>query len=332
MPDDKIDQLRMAALRRYDILDTPPEEAYDRLTRIVAAALRVPIAAFSLIDDRRQWFKARIGLTESETARNTSFCAHTMMSAEAMVVRDATKDVRFNNNPMVIDHPNIRFYVGYPVFNEEGMPLGALCAIDTKPRNVSALELGLLKDLAALVTEQLELRRLASVDGLTGLLQRKPFLASAQRELNLPGRSKAPNSALMIDADHFKAINDDHGHDVGDHVLKTLADTLKSGLRFADILGRLGGEEFGVLLPDTDLAGAVDVADRLRDLVAELKIKSPTGAVPVTISIGAAQGITGEDIASLLHRADSALLKAKRSGRNKTVAALSDRFSHTHYG
>lgn len=319
MPNDDLEQLRLAALRRYDILDTPPEETFDRLTRIVAAALRVPIAAVSLVDDHRQWFKARIGLTVAETARSASFCAHTMMGAGAMVVRDATKDVRFNANPLVVGDPNIRFYAGYPVFTEDGMPLGALCAIDTTPRDVSALELGLLKDLAALVTEQLELRRLASIDSLTGLLRRKTFLDFADRELMLASRSKVPNSALMIDADHFKAINDHHGHDVGDQVLRTLADTLKAGLRSTDILGRLGGEEFGVLLPGTDLAGSLEVAERLRGLVARLDIRSPSAAVPITISIGATQGAIGESIACLLSRADNALLQAKRTGRNRIV-------------
>ncbi len=319
LPSDEIEQLRLEALRRYDILDTPPEETFDRLTRIVAAALRVPIAAVSLVDDHRQWFKARIGLTLSETARSASFCAHTMLGAGAMVVRDATMDERFVTNPLVTGDPNIRFYAGFPVFSADGLPLGALCAIDTTPRDMNALELGLLADLAAMVTEQLELRRLASVDGLTGLLRRKTFLDFADRELMLASRSKMPNCALMIDADHFKAINDHHGHDVGDKVLKTLADTLKAGLRSTDILGRIGGEEFGVLLPATDLAGSLEVAERLRGLVAGLEIRTPSAAVPITISIGATQGASGEDIASLLHRADSALLKAKRSGRNKIV-------------
>lgn len=241
------------------------------------------------------------------------------MGDGVMVVQDATKDTRFNSNPLVTGDPNIRFYAGYPVFTEDGMPLGALCAIDTTPRDISALELGLLKDLAELVTEQLELRRLASVDGLTGLLRRRTFLDFADRELMLACRSKMPNSALMIDADHFKAINDHHGHNVGDQVLKTLAGTLKAGLRSTDILGRLGGEEFGVLLPATDLAGSLEVAERLRSLVAGLEIRTPSGAVPVTISIGATQAATGEDIATLLHRADGALFKAKRTGRNRIV-------------
>lgn len=311
------EDLRLQVLRRYDILDTAPEETFDRLTRIVAAALRVPIAAVSLVDDHRQWFKSRIGLAVTETPRSASFCAHTMLEDGAMVVTDARQDLRFSGSPLVVGEPHIRFYAGYPVVSSDGVALGAVCAIDTAPRDISEQELGLLKDLAALVNEQLELRHLASIDGLTGALRRKTFLDMCERELLLGRRSKSPSSCLMIDADHFKSINDKYGHDIGDQVLKALVDTLKSGLRVTDIVGRLGGEEFGIFLPNTDLAGCVDVAERLRGMVEGLAIAP--ALVPVTISMGAAEATNGEELLSVFQRADTALLNAKRSGRNRIV-------------
>ncbi|EKS34447.1 sensor domain-containing diguanylate cyclase [Afipia broomeae] len=318
MSSDTNEDLRLQALRRYDILDTAPEETFDRITRIVAAALRVPMAAVSLVDDHRQWFKSRIGLAATETPRSSSFCAHTILANGAMVVTDTTQDLRFNGNPLVLGDPHIRFYAGYPVVSSDGVPLGAVCAIDTSPRDISPQELGLLKDLAALVNEQLELRLLASIDGLTGALRRKTFLNMCERELLLGRRGKTPSSCLMIDADHFKAINDQYGHDVGDQVLKALVDTFKAGLRATDIVGRLGGEEFGIFLPSTDLAGCVEVAERLRGMVESLEIT--TANLSVTVSIGAAEAAaTGEDILGLLHRADTALLKAKRTGRNRII-------------
>lgn len=317
MSSDTNEELRLQALRRYEILDTAPEETFDRLTRIVAAALKVPIAAISLVDDHRQWFKSRIGLATTETRRSTSFCAHTMLGSGAMVVSDATQDLRFNGNPLVVGDPHIRFYAGYPIVSADGLPLGAVCAIDTAPRDISPQELGLLKDLAALVNEQLELRHLASIDGLTGALRRRTFIDMCDRELLLARRNKVSSSCLMIDADHFKVINDQHGHDVGDQVLEALVATLKAGLRATDIVGRLGGEEFGIFLPGTDLNGCVEVAERLRHMVESLTIS--TARVAVTISIGAAQASMGEDVLSLLHRADTALLKAKRMGRNRIV-------------
>lgn len=322
MDNDDFEDRRLRALRDYAIMDTAPEEPFDRITRIVAAALKVPMAAVTLVDDHRQWFKARIGLVASETPRSESFCAQTMMGADAMVISDATQDPRFEKNALVLGDPHIRFYAGYPVVSADGMPMGAVCAIDTAPRTAEPRELELLKDLAALAGEQLELRLRASLDGLTGVLRRNTFLDMASRELLLARRSKAPTSCLMVDVDHFKPINDAHGHEVGDDVLKTLVRTLKNGLRSTDLIGRLGGEEFGILLPGTDRDGAAEVAERIRNAVAGLKIMASCMRVDVTVSIGVAQGPTSlVDIGVLLDQADKALFSAKRTGRNRIASA-----------
>lgn len=316
---------RLQALAQYGILDTAPEETFDRISRIVSTALRVPIAAVTLVDEKRQWFKSRIGMTTTETPRSASFCAHTMLEDRGMVISDALLDQRFVTNPLVAGDPHIRFYAGYPIISTAGVPLGAVCAIDTTPRAARPDELVLLKDLAALVVEQLELRLVAFLDGLTGALRRQPFLNMAAREILLSRRSKLPGSCLMIDADHFKAINDGHSHDVGDQVLKTLVHTLKSSLRSTDLVGRLGGEEFGVFMPLTDGIAAADVAERIRDRIEKLDIAVAGVRVPVTISIGVAElSSQSEDIMSLLHRADCALMTAKQTGRNRVVAARAD--------
>lgn len=125
---------RLHVLHQYGVLDTEREESFDRITRIVAAALDVPMAAVTLIDDHRQWFKSRIGLGVSETPRSQSFCTHTMTGQGPMVVADATLDERFFANPLVLGDPRIRYYAGYPIVSRSGTPLGALCAIDTTPR------------------------------------------------------------------------------------------------------------------------------------------------------------------------------------------------------
>lgn len=316
------EERRLHALRQYRILDTEPEEAFDRITRIVAAALRVPMASVTLVDDHRQWFKARIGLLESETSRDNSFCAHTMVAAGPMVVEDARQDARFRNNPFVTGDPNIRFYAGYPIVSEEGLPIGAVCAIDTTPRSATDQEIGLLKDLAALVAEQLELRLAASRDGLTGAMRRTAFLDLASQALALDEKAQLPSSCLMVDADYFKAINDVHGHEVGDEVLQRMVHTLKAGLRSTDLIGRLGGEEFGIFLPATDLEGAAEVAERIRAMVAALEIDAGLRRVPVTISIGVAEANTAaDDIHMVLHNADLALMSAKQTGRNRIVCA-----------
>jgi GAF domain-containing protein len=151
---------RLAALRGYAVLDTPPEEAFDRVVQLVAAILDVPIALVSLVDEHRQWFKAKVGLDASETPREQSFCAHAILSDEILQVPDATEDPRFADNPLVTARPGgIRFYAGAPLEVPGGHRLGTLCAIDTRPRELDERQRQVLRDLAALAADQLELRR-----------------------------------------------------------------------------------------------------------------------------------------------------------------------------
>ncbi len=200
--------LRLRKLRQYNLLDTPREEAFDRITRLVTAVLNVPIAAVTLVDHDRQWFKSEQGLNITQTPREQSFCAHAMLGDQPMVVRDASLDPRFSVNPLVTGSPDIRFYVGVPLRAADGTPLGALCGIDTKPRDIDQRELDILGDLANLTMEQLELRLLATRDGLTGAMRRTTFVASASRDVTLAQQHGRPLSCLMIDADNFKRIND----------------------------------------------------------------------------------------------------------------------------
>ena len=149
---------RLQALRRYAILDTPHEAAFDRITRLVARLLNVPISTVTLVDERRQWFKSSYGLQARESSRDLAFCAHAILSDDMTVVADATRDERFHDNPLVTGDPHIRFYAGAPLKSADGFKLGTLCAIDTVPRQFSAEEREILDDLAAIVTDELELR------------------------------------------------------------------------------------------------------------------------------------------------------------------------------
>ncbi|KAK0350867.1 hypothetical protein LTR94_027262, partial [Friedmanniomyces endolithicus] len=156
---DEADRLR--ALNAYGVLDTEREPAFDDIAQLVASVFGAPMAAVSLVDAERQWFKAEVGLGLSETPRPTSFCAHTMLGETAMVVGDATTDSRFRENPLVVSEPGIRFYAGYPLVTPQGSPLGALCVLDTQPRSdeLSEVEAMALRTLANQVMTQLELRR-----------------------------------------------------------------------------------------------------------------------------------------------------------------------------
>ena len=166
-----------------------------------------------------------------------------------------------------------------------------------------------------------QLRELATRDSLTGAVNRRHFLELAERERQRSRRSGSSLSLCMLDADHFKDVNDSYGHVAGDHVLTAIAKAVQSALRAADVLGRLGGEEFAILLPDTDLAGARVLAERARLAVAQNIVRNADATeIRVTISIGVAELGPDEAFEALLQRADRALYGAKGSGRNRVQA------------
>lgn len=154
-----LEHKRLEALRQYDVMDSAAEQTFDNIVELASAICETPIALVTLLDERRQWFKARRGMKASETARDISFCTHTIERQETMVVEDTWKDERFANNPLVLGDPNIRFYAGAPLRTEEGYALGSLCVIDRKPRQLDAQQLRALEILGEQVIVLLNMRR-----------------------------------------------------------------------------------------------------------------------------------------------------------------------------
>ena len=161
------------------------------------------------------------------------------------------------------------------------------------------------------------LRRIASTDALTGLLNRRSFGEIAEREFARSRRSGHPLTLALGDIDFFKRINDGHGHAAGDHVLQTVANLLQGGLRDYDSVARWGGEEFVVLLPDTDLAQASVVIERLRETIADSHLSFEGARIPVTMTLGVAQFAADENWHAIVARADEALYRGKAAGRNR---------------
>ncbi|GAA4459591.1 hypothetical protein GCM10023189_33520 [Nibrella saemangeumensis] len=154
------EEVRLNALSSYGILDTLPEEEYDSITRMATEICRTPISLVSLIDKNRQWCKSRQRLKVTETSREVSFCAHVLLNPEQLfIVPDARKDERFADNPLVTGYPNVVFYAGVPLVDQDGFALGSLCVIDSRPRTLTENQLLSLKALAKLVTTHFELRR-----------------------------------------------------------------------------------------------------------------------------------------------------------------------------
>lgn len=150
---------RLRVLWQYDVLDTVPEEVFDDLTDLASYICEAPIALISLVDEDRQWFKSRVGVTIKETARDISFCAHAILGQGLFIVADATKDPRFKDNPLVTGPQRIRFYAGAPLITPDGHALGTLCVLDKKPRRLRPQQEQALRVLAHHVVSQLELRR-----------------------------------------------------------------------------------------------------------------------------------------------------------------------------
>lgn len=153
---------RLAALRAYHILDTAAERIYDDLTALAAGICQVPMATISLVDESRQWFKSKIGLTQQETPREVAFCAHAILQSDPLIVSDAAKDERFSHSPLVTNDPHIRFYAGFPLIDHEGLALGTLCAIDNQPRRLSAEQMQAMAALARQVIVLLEFHRVSA--------------------------------------------------------------------------------------------------------------------------------------------------------------------------
>jgi two-component system NtrC family sensor kinase len=153
------DAARVAALQKYDILDTEPEKAFDDLALLASYVCKTPIAMISLVDEDRQWFKSKVGVTYSETPRDIAFCSVAIQQPDVFVVPDTLLDERFRNNPMVVSDPRIRFYAGAPLVSEEGYALGTLCVVDRTPSEFKIEQQEALKALSRLVLAQMEFRR-----------------------------------------------------------------------------------------------------------------------------------------------------------------------------
>lgn len=304
---------RLEALRSLGVLDTEPEERFDRLTRTARRLFDVPIALVSLVDANRQWFKSCMGLGVRETTRDISFCGHTILGDDVFVITDAWQDPRFADNPLVTGEPHIRFYAGCPLRVAGGHKLGTLCIIDSRPRSFGPDDVAALKDLAGMVQSELSAVQMATEDALTGILNRRGFEMLAQHALAMCLRQHSAATLVFFDLDKFKQVNDSHGHAVGDHLLQRFAAALGRVFRDSDVWGRLGGDEFVVLLTNTGQQAAAHVLAKLHDVCAADR------AGPGEPNISFSHGIVEFDpqrhatIADFLAEGDAKMYAIKRS-------------------
>ncbi|MCL1490814.1 MAG: sensor domain-containing diguanylate cyclase [Pseudanabaena sp. Salubria-1] len=315
----KNEDIRLAALRSLDILDTEPEERFDRLTRIAKRLFKVPIALVSFVDINRQWFKSCQGLEVKEMPRDISFCGHAILGDDIFIISDTLLDDRFYDNPLVINEPRIRFYAGIPLVISNEIRVGTLCLIDREPRILSEEDKELLRDLGQMAVQDLTLVQLATIDELTQISNRRGFSTLAIHALNLCKRMKRPASLFFFDLDFFKEINDRFGHAEGDIALINFSKILKDAFRESDVVGRLGGDEFVALLTNANQTETNLILHRLEKVLDEFNNQHKSRGYEIVYSVGvvAFDPTRHLSINDLLAEGDRLMYEQKRNKRIK---------------
>lgn len=334
------DAARLAALHRYGILDTELEPAFDDLASIAGHVCGTPIALISFVDRNRQWMKSHIGVEVTEVPLSQSVCRHAVVQPGVFEVPDLALDPRFSRLDIVTQSEPLKFYAGAPLVTPDGFALGTLCVLDHQPRVLSQMQRDMLEALAQQVIRLLELKRvndrqsemlaeleaarqrmavLAHTDVLTGLANRRSFTERLRQEHALLQRDGVAACLLMMDIDHFKRINDVHGHHVGDQALQWFADQCRAVFRAADVVCRWGGEEFLALLPRTRLEEAQAVADRMHAALAAQPVPDTDPPLHLMVSMGLGNFGALRPLDETLQALDAALYRAKNEGRNRTV-------------
>jgi len=250
------EEARLASLQALNILDTPFEERFDRITRFASCLFDVPIALVSLIDQDRQWFKSAMGLDVRETSRAISFCGHTILGRNIMSIPDARNDARFFDNPLVLGDPNIRFYAGYPLCAEDGEALGTLCLIDRRPRTLSEDDLDVFRDLALIIEREILRPELNILDDVTNISNRSSFAVLAEKGLDLCVRRNISASLVFIELDKEHDVEGSLKSAELERMLKLFSEYLNTHLEQSALVARIGSNQFIALLVDASAAEA----------------------------------------------------------------------------
>jgi diguanylate cyclase (GGDEF)-like protein len=328
--------LKIANIHSLDLFYTPLEERFERITRIARRALQVPVTAITLLNDEKQWFKSAAGWGISELPRDHSLCRLTVAENKLVTISDTLQDPRTAQSPVVLQAPRFRAYAGHPLADEHGNPAGTFCVFDLKPREFTPADRQAIVDLAAMsqrellsdslsdahsaLTAKLSVaRREAMMDPLTRLWNRRGASVLLKAAFTAADQRGMPLTLALLDLDDFKRVNDSYGHQIGDEVLRKVASRLVSAVRGDDSVCRLGGDEFLILMTDTDAAAAARIAERIRRMVTDTSIPTRDGALVVSVSVGFTIRKPNNPASSeaLIDLADQALLQSKAAGRNR---------------
>jgi len=341
-----------ALIDRDGVVDAAADPVYDDLALLAATLCDTPASAICLLDRGIPWAKARFGEDFLDSPRAMAISRLALDTpAVTLVIEDVARDPRLRATAVRIDQAPLRFYAGVPLLSPDGYPLGILCVMDTRPRQLTPNQCAGLQALARQIQHLLTLRRhalelerrlseghasslqleqaraeleqrhqtlqrTAERDQLTGLLNRTALAQLRDNPRAMQKLESAPYSLALLDVDHFKQVNDRHGHLLGDRALRVVADAVTASIRAGDVAVRYGGEEFLIVLPGTGLTAAFEVAHRIRECVAASSLP-----FPLTVSAGIAAGDPARDRPEqVFDRADQALYQAKASGRDRVIA------------
>ena len=336
-PDDEAERLR--SLQQLRVLDTAHEERFDRITRLACRVFDVPVSTIGFIDADRLWFKSAHGLALREVLRDGSFCAHTILNDEPLVVCDTKVDSRWADYPTVWGDPHIRFYMGHSLHAADGRRVGSLCVVDYIPHAVSATDVQTLRDLAGWAQTELMMPRSRSsqlevvfererLDAHPRVWRAQAIREILDRELVRARQEKLPVGVMLVGIDGVDRPPEKQGRIRGDLVLAEVSHSVRMVVRPYDSLGRWGDSEFLVVLPGADLARAAVAAERIRQARAVSRVETTAGPVRATITIAVGSSSDDPDATSeqLLATVTEALRLARASGGNRTrLASLSRR-------
>jgi len=302
------ESLRLKALNALDILDTPAERRFDRLTRLAQQIFRVPAALVSLVDEQRQWFKSHPGLDIRETPRAISLCSHAINQTSIMVVPDTHRDPRFSGNPLVTGAPHMRFYAGCPLHTSDGSAVGTLCLIDTVPRFMGPRERDILAALASLVEREFPLAGTALQDPASALLDRPGFESRAHDTLEFCAAIGQPTGLVLLGLDGLDELTRDYGEPARQFALAAAGSALEQACFDTDLLGRLNARTFAVLMVGADREDAEQALGRLTGAFdAALAQAGYPGIVSIAGGIADSHGHSPRDLQALLTAADVTL-------------------------
>lgn len=314
------ERLREQALKSLRLLDTAPEERFDRITRLAQRMFGVGAASISLMDVTREWHKSSVGLARQEVPAELSLLAHALHQDDVTVIVDTELDERFRDHPHMLGQNRLRFYAACPLTTKGGLKVGALTLAGTEPRQFDDDDRALLRDLARLAELELEGRQLGNMDALTHLSNRSGFEDLAQHALNICRRFNKPATLLFFNVDGMGQINQRHGRAEGDLALAKLGRIMIQTFRASDVIGRLDSDEFVVLMTDTSEENARHALGRLDTTLAEYNRTAQRG-YDLSYSVGSLQyrPDVHPSITGLLGAADMAMYEKKRQKRKQSA-------------